>query len=76
MIRTTVPLVLLAMLGGGALGLWVSAPPSQPASPSLSIPTAPPTPVQQRRPTASPQAVRIYPAVGQRGAALPFEADV
>ncbi|WP_024300935.1 hypothetical protein [Pseudogulbenkiania sp. MAI-1] len=76
MIRTTVPLVLLAMLGGGALGLWVSAPPSPPASPFRSIPTAPPTPVLQPSPAVAPQTVRISPAVGQRGAGLPFEADV
>lgn len=76
MIRTTVPLVLLAMLGGGALGLWVSTPTPHSATTSSSTFSAPPTPVQQQRPTATPQAERIYPAVGQRGAALPFEADV
>lgn len=75
MIRTTVPLVLLAMLGGGALGLWVSAPASHPATSSPATPSAPPTPVLQR-PAVSPQTERIYPAVGQFPAGQPFQADV
>lgn len=76
MIRSTVVPVLLAMLGGGALGLWVGAPSSpHPATPFN--PPSSPTPVLQQRPEVSPQTtVRSYPAVGRGRTGLPFEADV
>ncbi|MBI3145460.1 MAG: hypothetical protein HYZ18_09415 [Pseudogulbenkiania sp.] len=77
MIRSTVVPVLLAMLGGGALGLWVGAPSSpHPATPSTSIPSSSSTPVRQQRPVVSPQSVHSAPAVGWGHTGLPFEADV
>lgn len=75
MIRSTVVPVLLAMLGGGALGLWVGAP-SLPHPAAPFDPPSPPTPVLQQHPEVSPQTVRSYPAVGRGRAGLPFEADV
>ncbi|SME94702.1 hypothetical protein [Pseudogulbenkiania subflava] len=75
MIRTTVPLVLLAMLGGGALGLWVGAP--QPsAAPPFSPAALSRMPVQQQRPALAPPSRERYPELGWRANQRPFEADV
>jgi hypothetical protein len=75
MIRTTVPLVLMAMLGGGALGLWVGAPAARPVT-SFTPSSLSGTPVLQQRPALSPLNVRSYPALGRRAIPRPFEADV